>query len=379
MCVYYTHNVYIIFGSCYSVTVPSVSAISPGKPGVTVTHPRVLQGVTVSRPLPKKAGLSPAFNVTPPWHSALFHPHWPISQPWLGCGMPPVVGGSAAPFLRYLANKSNYNPLPLGVRPLFYVQYGQWRSAYSKGYEQKKLSSLSTIHKVSVLRWREFLAYYEPAANWADRGLLFNPSGEWPSNWPDDWPPWVTPIHLLRAFGGSNRCAKYDYSQYLYKWTNRPGLPELFAYVYGVPLNRKEEALARRGARSLLQTPQFNIYAHNVDCNLWRRFDVTPLKQAQALHHLEVDPLATEDEQVALALPPWMWDPEALAARGGPFEPLRTRASDLLPLDAPLLGRNAAHVASQGEAKPKPERTNVIRTWAADREPMYLATKRYER
>jgi hypothetical protein len=175
--------------------------------------------------------------------------------------MPPVKHGSAAPFLRYLANKSNYNPLPLGVRPLFYVQYGQWRSAYSKGYERKKLSSLSTIHKLAVLRWREFLAYYEPAANWADRGLLFNPNGEWPSKWPDDWPPWVTPIHLLRAFGGSNRCAKYSYSQYLYKWTVRPGMPELFAYTYGVPLNRKEEAVARRGARSLLQTPQFNIYA----------------------------------------------------------------------------------------------------------------------
>jgi len=293
--------------------------------------------------------------------------------------MPPVKHGSAAPFLRYLANKSNYNPLPLGVRPLFYVQYGQWRSAYSKGYEQKKLSSLSTIHKLAVLRWREFLAYYEPAANWADRGLLFNPNGEWPSKWPDDWPPWVTPIHLLRAFGGSNRCAKYSYSQYLYKWTVRPGMPELFAYTYGVPLNRQEEAMARRGARSLLQTPQFNIYAHNVDCNLWRRFDKPPLKQARALQHLELDPLATEDAEVALALPPWLWDPKALQARARPFEPLRTRAPDLLPLDAPLLGRNAPHVASQGEAKPRPDRINVIRTWAYDREPMYLATKRYER
>jgi hypothetical protein len=294
--------------------------------------------------------------------------------------MPPVSHGSAAPFLRYLANKSNYNPLPFGVLPLFFVQYGQWRQLGSKkAYLTRKLEDLNPNCRTSVLRWREFLAYYEPAANWADRGLLFNPHGEWPANWPDDWPPWVTPIHLLRAFGGPNRYAKYRYSKYLYKWTARPGMPELFAYTYGVPLNREEEAMARRGARSLLQTPQFNIYAHNVDCNLWRRFDKPPLKQAQALHQLEQDPLAAEDEQVALALAPWLWDPEALAARGAPFEPLRTRAPDLLPLDAPLLGRNAPHVASQGEAKPQPDRVNVIRTWASDREPMYLATKRYER
>jgi len=225
----------------------------------------------------------------------------------------------------------------------------------------------------SIQKWRGFLASSSLAAEWANGGHLFNPPGAWPDRWPEDWPSHVHPIYLHRAFGATNRLTQAAVTRPLKRWANREGLPELMAYVAGVPLPRKQEARARRGARQMLQAPQFLIWAYNVPVWNFPRTDGNPLLRDQALYHLTEDPLATEDEHVLQALPLWLLDPDRLVERRGTFNPLRTRASDYVRYEEDeLLGWKGPHLAKLPPPRPDPAREGHQAAWPKFRQPLYL-------
>lgn len=285
-----------------------------------------------------------------------------------------TIARTAHPLIRFLSDAGKYGPLPVGPGMLFYVLYGQWRLGTTpQAYMQRPLHRVSTHMRTSVQRWREALAHSHEMASWADRGLLFTSPGEWPSRWPDDWPPWVCPTYLHRSFGATNRLASTPNGAALKRWTAREGLPELFAYAAGVPLTRPQRAIAVRGARALLQAPQFLVWAYNVPTHIYPRTDISPLVSAGPIHHLRTDPLATEDEDILKALPYWMLDPAALTSRARPFNVLRTRAPDYVryPEDD-LLGRKGRHLDSLPSPKPRDTKMDYAPKWARNRLPLYL-------
>lgn len=276
------------------------------------------------------------------------------------------------PLIRYLSLRFKYGPLPNGLPTFFYVLYGQTRSGPS-GYEVRASSVLSGNVLRAAEKWRNFLAHSKTAANWTERGLLFKPPTEWPPGWPEDWPEWVAPVYLLRAFGGPNGCSNTKMNQPLKRWTARAGMPELFSYVYGVPLNREELVQARRGARQLLNAPQFLVWAYNVPVWNYPRTDVNALVRERAMAQLTRDPLATEDEHVCQALPGWLLDPVQLKRKAGVFQPLRTRARDLVRYDDDeLLGWRGDHLKDLKDPKPEQTRTNFELKLAKNRAPLYL-------
>jgi len=281
------------------------------------------------------------------------------------------------PLIRFLTVEGEYGPLPLGLSMLFYTLYGQWRRANSpQAYAQRNLDTLAKNLQISTQRWREFLAASPRVADWADRGRLFNSPGDWPDRWPPDWPTWVRPTYLHRAFGGTNRLASTFNGRMLKKWTSRDGMPEVFAYVAGAPLTREQTSRAYRGARALLQTPQFLTWAYNVPVQNYPRTDISPFVSAPALHRLTVDPLSVEDEHVLVALPPWLLDPSALIARSQPFNPLRTQAPDYVryPNDN-LLGRKGRHLDPLPPPVPLLKKTGYRPTWPKNKVPLYLTAR----
>lgn len=215
------------------------------------------------------------------------------------------------PLAVYFCRRYQYAPFPSAVRGLYGLLYGvsgkgQWASTQAWGSMMRTLPDFRAT---------------------VSTGRLFAPPAGWPSDWPQDWPEHVTPLVMLRAFG--SRGVVDGDAQHTF-WTNFEGMPEAVAYWHGYPLARVETTLAARAARTMLRQPQFLIFAYNVETRTLPRLDVSPFVAAMAQQQVALDPLSATDPQVKLALPQWVWYPETLKSMAQPFDPLRTRAPDLV-------------------------------------------------
>jgi hypothetical protein len=222
----------------------------------------------------------------------------------------------------YLEARFHFGPLPRGVTSLYWVLYG--RAHPGAGYRAGRHGNLD---KWGGETWGSLMLDVEEFQRLAFSRRLFSPPAAWPPNWPEEWPAHVRPIHLLRAFSPSRIWAQMGDP---WTWFVGVGAPELVAYWSGVPLTREEAELARRGARMLMESPQFNVWAYNVPTDLLRRHDVSLFAAAQSQDQTLQAPLSAHNKDVQMVLPPSLWTRKALAACAREFDPLRTIATDMV-------------------------------------------------
>jgi hypothetical protein len=233
------------------------------------------------------------------------------------------------PFCVYLAMRFGWDGT-LTPTPLHYVLYGGTPS---------NTWWVGLNGKIALEKWRQLIEEEPLVEANAYSGRMFCPPVRWPSCWPKDWPDHITPTVFLASLGGPPPYATSTAPWFF--WHNFKGMHEIAAYMIGWVLTEAEVYTAALGAAQLLRTPQFTIWAYNVDVAGLRRLDLGYEEQAQALDNLYRNPLGASNLDVQLCLAPWAWQASTHRDVARAFDITRTTATatlrthdmSILPLD----------------------------------------------